>query len=295
MASEETRANHAFQGLQGIEDFNRKNYERLSLQAGQISGRISLPDDLGTRRANFFASNIPNPETSIGDHFPDPLFGAAGTRFFEQPNQQRQDDFPRLRQFSFASAPECSTEPLETADSTETKKYSTSLSDIPMFVRSGRDVFDEDLSIRSVPDLSLSTHHDTGRIESDRLMPTRDIEPIPLKNINLPGAKKASSSMSGVAKKEETDDHIPASSVRTAKLSKDLVECLGKMTYHNIADDALFEPLPLGGPEPTKIGSMDEGMKQPAEEPPSSIHAGIFNRDIMMEDDSEHDDEFAEG
>lgn len=292
---------HFLSALDGIDDFNRRNYELLSQQTNPTAVRLPFPED-NVLVSQGFARGLGDSQgtttgSGVGDHFPDPLFGTTtGARLFDKNHQSYEDHdtLPPQRQFSIASAPDSSIDRTDFVGQPDPMTvFSNSMPELPQVIRSSRrDTFEGDLSLRTLPDLGMSSHP-SGRIESERLLPSRDIEPIPLKNIKLPGSetKKTSDLGPPVAKKPAVDE-IPGASVRTAKLSKDLVECLSKMTYHNIADDQMFEPIPFAGAKTTNDSSEKESD---ACAPPTSIHMNMFKSEEMEEDTEGNDDEFAEG
>lgn len=73
--------------------------------------------------------------------------------------------------------------------------------------------------------MNISSHHDIN------------LDPIPFNEIKMPPMEKK------VIPSVDIKKTSVVSSSTSGKMSKDLMECLGKLTEHSIADD--FEPLPL--------------------------------------------------
>lgn len=233
--------------------------------------------------------------------YPDPLFGSSmnvsnampsdygGDRGVPPPGDY--DDYRAGvdRHSSFASAPEIALEPLA-GDEIRASPMHRSVPDIDMSWR-GRDPFDISIH-RPAPSLSLSRHE---MPLSKEPLPEEDkkpaasrgdgFDPIPLQHISIPGRKASDAAapvkQEPVTKKEEAAQ-IPAGSVRSARISRDLMECLDKMTYHSIADDNPFEPIPLTPEQEKEL--LAKKRKVPGE---------IFSAPQM--DESERGDEFAEG
>ena len=196
------------------------------------------------------------------------------------------------------SLPGSSGEPLPHVPS-EVKAFHHSLPDIDFFGGvEDRDLDESSRALRKyLPDLSLSKHMPLDS-EDDRKPAAIDIEPVPFERISIPGRverhqqKRASLPPSGPIKKGQrtlAEDQIPSSSSSgrssgDARLSKDLLECLDKMTYHSIADDNPFEPIPLT-PQQEKANAAKQELSE-------AVTAELLNNPM---DDSERCDEFAEG
>jgi hypothetical protein len=111
---------------------------------------------------------------------------------------------------------------------------------------------------QSLPNLPLSKHS-----SEDRKRPAKEIEPIPFEQIHIPGRSYKSTSSESFAKKfpsatySSTVEEMPPSSqsagIPGQRISRDLMECLDKMTYHSIADDNPFEPIPLAPQQETAL------------------------------------------
>ena len=244
------------------------------------------------------------PETSFRTHpsqprskmnFPDPLFGSAMNTANAVPSEYvgerlspRQSAISSYRSRSPQSlpVPVSSGEPLPRVPS-EVRKMHHSLPEIDYFDRGEIDFSDTQALNRSLPDLSLSKHLPIN--EEDKKPSASDIEPVPFDRINIPGRiqpqqKRISLPPIGPAKKASgaEDDRIPTAS---ARLSKDLIECLDKMTYHSIADDNPFEPIPLT-PQQERGIRMKQRMS-------AEMTAELMNN--PMDESERCDDEFAEG
>lgn len=163
-----------------------------------------------------------------------------------------------------------------------------SLPDMSFSWRGSKDLFDPDYSLhQSMPSMP-TVHADKQypqKVESERKPAAMKdmMEPIPFSNINIPGRisekirspPTKSEDMDVVKKGDVGDFDIPSNTIRSAAVSRDLMECLDKMTYHSIADDKLFEPLPFSQ---------------------SDRKSGMFTKEEPGPlDESERGDEFAEG
>jgi hypothetical protein len=227
-------------------------------------------------------------------HFPDPLFGSSINAANAMPSEfERERLSPpyegyRSRTHSAAwSAPDITRGRLPAAPS-DVKAFHHSLPEISYFEQD-KDLFDEELLMhQSLPDLTLSKHAP----DDDKKKAARDIEPIPLQHIRIPGRgslKSMGETDRPLKKKAPSLDDMQASSSSSGRsssgqISKDLLECLDKMTYHSIADDNPFEPIPLA-PQQEKAHAAKKVSA-------GDTTAELLRNPIM--DDSERD-EFAEG
>jgi hypothetical protein len=104
----------------------------------------------------------------------------------------------------------------------------------------------------------------------------RDAEPIPLHHIRIP--ERTAAATAAQASLKSVGDDIPvvkktprsqsidelqislsqAARYNTGQISKDLMDCLDKMTYHSIADENPFEPIPLA-PQQEKAHLLKKG------------------------------------
>jgi hypothetical protein len=165
---------------------------------------------------------------------------------------------------------------------------------------------------QSFPEIALSKH---GQIEGDRKRPAKEMEPIPLEHIR--GRRKSTepdtfmkktSTVTSAAQTAASAASIqfpssriqqPNTVTRTVggqRISRELMECLDKMTYHSIADDNPFEPIPLAPHQEAALlvhrRSSDVGMSSyPQQEQQQESQLQSQNPLI---DDSDRD-EFAEG
>lgn len=236
--------------------------------------------------------------STIGSHhFPDPLFGPTMNSANAMPSEydgeklSRPHEGYRDRALSVASsAPDFTREPIPAA-SAEMRAFHQSLPEIN-FSLHGRDPFDEDYSMhQSLPELAFSKQIVD---DSDMKKAARDIDPIPLQHIRIPGrgSLKTGGEDTPLKKppRDSASDDLQASSSSSSRsnpvqISKDLMECLDKMTYHSIADDNPFEPIPLAPQQEKAHASKNLSDADKA--------AADRFRNSML-DDSERD-EFAEG
>lgn len=282
-------------GLEALETFNRNNYESLSRH---IHGMQSPRQQMNTG----FASHMERSGGVIGFHrvpdnprsisnFPDPLFGSSMNAANAMPSEMGRERLPppaniyARQSRTTQSLPVTASEPLPVIPK-EIKAFHHSLPEIDFFALEDKDHTESTSFHMSLPEISLSTHMP---LEYDEKMPaTSDVEPVPYNFINVseriqPTQRIASQLSSGPFKK---CDPIPSNSTRssTDRLSKDLLECLDKMTYHSIADDNPFEPIPLT-PQQEKANRTKQGLTD-------AVRAELLNNPM---DDSERCDEFAEG
>jgi hypothetical protein len=296
------------EGIDNIDDFNRSNYEMLTrlnrISQAKRSSSILSPR-YGPRRSTY-GSNFPR-------DFPDPLFGAAVNAAIPPrpptlhedrltPGGQYQPD-PRataMRQFSFATAPEPSVEPLLPYARLDPTSFHHSLPNIHyQQPDDNSDPFDDDDESlhQSMPNIALS-QHDIQEPYSNKAAIVKSMEPIPFHYINLKGRpKEADESSSTAARKPATvmsEESIPSASTGSALLNLDFIECLDKMTCHTIHDGNPFEPIPLTPRQEREIAARRQQMMslKPMEELSSdSFPSG----DAEPMDESERIDEFAEG
>lgn len=288
-------------GIDSLDSFNRSNYEMLArlhdVQSTRQPG-VRMP---ASGRAGFSAAAASADKARSMSHFPDPLFGASMNTANAMPSEYARERLsPResggaYRSHTPQSLPVSSGEPLPAVPS-EVNAFHHSLPDMGFFDLEDRDYSERARLHNSMPDLSLSKHMPME--EEDKKPAASDIEPVPFDRINIPGRaepRQKSASLPpigpGPLKKGRslTEDQIPSSSssgrsTGGGRLSKDLLECLDKMTYHSIADDNPFEPIPLT-PQQEKANAAKQALSD-------SITAELLNNPM---DDSERGDEFAEG
>lgn len=228
-------------------------------------------------------------------HFPDPLFGSAMNTANAMPSEfvgerlsPSQSAVGHYRSRSPQSLPVSvsSSEALPRVPA-EVRALHHSLPEIDYFDRDETDFSGDHILHRSLPQLSLSKQLPMD--EEDKKPSAGDIEPVPFDRINIPGRiqpqqKQINLPPMGPAKKSSSpeDDRIPSAS---ARLSKDLIECLDKMTYHSIADDNPFEPIPLS-PQQERVIRMKQRLS-------AEMTAELMNN--PMDESERGDDEFAEG
>lgn len=295
-------------GIDALDDFNRSNYEMLSRLHGIQSPRQQQQQQRSeSMRYQSGRAGLPGSDFRMSQdkprsmsHFPDPLFGSSmnaanampseyvGERL--SPSQSASGNY-RSRTPQSLSNSVSSSEPLPGVPS-EVNPLHHSLPEIDFFDLSEKDAAGSGMH-RSLPDLSLSRHMPP---EEDRKPAARNIEPVPFDRINIPERVESQHKRSslppsrppkvppkGLPKRGYStgDDQIPSASTR---LSKDLIECLDKMTYHSIADDNPFEPIPLT-PQQEKANRTKKALSE-------EVTAELLNNPM---DDSERCDEFAEG
>lgn len=169
------------------------------------------------------------------------------------------------------------------------------------------------------------------RSEGDRKRPAKDIDPAQYEQDNFPARRSRKSVPETFLKKVATDPYLatavaapaPATAhfniqqpsshhppgtrmVGGQRISRDLMDCLDKMTYHSVADDNPFEPIPLAPHQEAALNvsrrlsdvvpeavdsyrrpSQQQPQQEPQQQPPQpQQHNSI--------DESERD-EFAEG
>lgn len=95
--------------------------------------------------------------------------------------------------------------------------------------------------------LSSSMHQNIMSLE-DRKQPAVDFDPIPFEHMK--GLQKKRASSVAVTKKPVPYDTNSASfggtqTMQDHRITKDLLDTLGKITDHTISDDTLYEPIPM--------------------------------------------------
>lgn len=282
-------------GLQALDSFNRSNYEMLTnLQRTPGSRYPGSSRRYASAASNF--RSIQERQAQEQSHFTDPLFGTEINSANAMPSEYDRERLSpyteryRARTHSAASsAPDFSRDPLPCAPS-DVKAFHQSLPEMSFFGHE-KDPFDDEINMhQSLPDLTLSKHIS---FESQKKKSARDLEPIPLQHIRIPGRGSLKSTGEDIPLKKpppapSSDDMQVSSSSSgrssSGQISKDLMECLDKMTYHSIADDNPFEPIPLA-PQQEKAHAAKKG---------SAVDKAAEHFQNPMVDDSERD-EFAEG
>lgn len=284
-------------GIDSFHDFNRSNYEMLSRLHSIGSPRQQSRGSLRYQQTNRAGSSFRTEQDHSRSmaHFPDPLFGSAMNTANAMPSEYvgerlspNQSVGGNYRSHSPRSLPVSvsSSEPLPGVPS-EVRAFHQSLPDIDFFGMDEKDAASVHAFHKSLPDLSRSKN--LLMDDEDKKPAARYAEPVPLDRINIPGRiepqhKRASLPPRGPPKKGHSpgEDQIPSASVR---LSKDLIECLDKMTYHSIADDNPFEPIPLT-PQQERAIRTKQGLSD-------EMTAELLNN--PMDESERCDDEFAEG
>lgn len=179
----------------------------------------------------------------------------------------------------------------------DVKAYHQSLSD---FGFNDNDMFDEDVAMhhQSLPDFAMSMPAQFG---SERIKHSQDDDPIPFRHIRMPGRKHIKTTGECVElnkpPRPQSIDELQismsqAAKYSTGKISKDLMECLDKMTYHNLSDDNPFEPVPLA-PQQEKAHALQKQTAAARTNPHEETTPVDAFGDNPLLDESECD-EFAE-
>ena len=280
-------------GSQTLDSFNRSNYAMLANFQRMSGSRYQDPRRRYASGSSNFRSSQERPAGQ--PHFTDPLFGSTVNSSNAMPSEYEREKLSpsgegyRERTHSAASsAPDYSRDPLPSAPS-DVKAFHHSLPEMGFYGHE-KDPFDDEVNLHeSLPDLALSKHVSFGEKKA-----ARDIEPIPLRDIRIPGRGSLKSTGEDTPLKKPPQapslDEMQASSSSSGRsssgqISKDLMECLDKMTYHSIADDNPFEPIPLAPQQETANAATKKGSA-------AGRAAGHFQNPMV--DDSERD-EFAEG
>lgn len=190
-----------------------------------------------------------------------------------------------MRQFSFATAPESSVEPILPYAQMGGTSFHHSLPNIHYQQHDEEsDPFDDESFHQSTPNITVSQHEASF---PDKMPSVKAMEPIPFHRINL----KAHLKDVDVAKKPPADESLPAASTSSIRLGRDFIECMDKMTCHSISDDNPFEPIPLTPRQEQELAARRYQMKQTGDLSSDSAPSG----DAEPMDESERIDEFAEG
>jgi hypothetical protein len=281
----------------------------------RLNRMSQMKGSASTSSSRQFGPRTPPYGRAVQHNFPDPLFGAsANAAITPRPPLSRHEDRltpggqyepdqrATMRQFSFATAPESSVEPLPYARLDPTS-FHHSLPNIHYQQPDDQsDPFDDDnVSLhQSMPNITLPQH---GVQESyNKTIPkVKSMEPIPFHRINLKGRPKEADDPSTTKKAAlAPEESISAASTNSTRLSRDLIECLDKMTYHTIHDHANpFEPIPLTPRQEQEIAARRRQQQQQQQltlRPMEELSSGGFlSGDAEPMDESERIDEFAEG
>jgi hypothetical protein len=260
---------------------SQRSYDMQSQIPMRLQQSVASQQYLASNRrfssgsVDFMGSRRERPMVDVG-RMPDPLFGTASNTVNATPSEldrealatatSLQRDFEHNRSMALSEPDYNRSEHIPFA-SMEPKSFHLSYPEM------GYHNLFEDCSLhqqlsmhQSFPEIALAKH---GSIEGDRKRPAKEMEPIPFDHINIPGrgrrkatepesfVKKVSSNQfsSSVPTSAAPDNvQFPSSHVQQPmgtrtiggqRISRELMECLDKMTYHSIADENPFEPIPL--------------------------------------------------
>ena len=272
---------------------------------------------------DFYASSRERPVNEMA-RLPDPLFGTARSTINATPSEFDRERSRTVAQHEFdrdrsiiGNDPDYNRSEHIAHAPIDAKSFHLSYPDMAypnMF---------EDIAL-----LQQSSIHQTfpesafekrGQNEGDRKRPAKDIEPVQYEQGNFPARRFRKSAIPETfMKKAPTNPYPSAAAALTAtthsdiqfpsahvqqsstrmvggqQISRDLMETLDKMTYHSIADDNPFEPIPLAphrevtlsvnrrASDVSAVASADDTYHQQSQQQHPSI------------DESERD-EFAEG
>jgi hypothetical protein len=311
------------EGIDNIDDYNRSNYEMLT----RLNRMSNSKGSASTSASRQFGPRTSPYGRAFQHNFPDPLFGASANAAAISPRplnrnegrltpggQYESDQRATMRQFSFATAPESSVEPLLPYARLEPTSFHHSLPNIHYQQPDDQsDPFDDDnVSLhQSLPSIALSQHGAMPEpYNNNNKMPkVKSMEPIPFHRINLKGRPKEADDPSNTTKKAAAlpEETISAASTNSTRLSRDLIECLDKMTYHTIHDaNNPFEPIPLTPRQEREIAARRQRQRQQLQQqqqqqlltlkPMEELSSESFpSGEAEPMDESEQIDEFAEG
>jgi hypothetical protein len=296
-------------GLQGIDAINRKNYEMLtgkSYDTSAASNRsqyVDMSRRFSDASANF--RSLMERPISESTHMHDPLFGTEINAANVMPSDYgREKIIPSAQTYRERERAHAMARPIEPEFIRSSHHFPSVPPEVKAFHHSYPEMsyynlLNDEFSIHqptsmhhSLPNLPLSKHS-----SDDRKRPAKDIEPIPFEQIQIPGRAPYKTTLSeSFAKKfptatySSTVEDMPPSSQSAGKpgqrISRDLMECLDKMTYHSIADDNPFEPIPLAPQQETALMLRRSSDISGA--------SNLFSPQHNPLDESERD-EFAEG
>lgn len=246
------RYRHAGYGLNRLSNMNIPSHSFLSSGSSPSSfrpvhsGRTSFGHH-GISSVSRASASLNRLHQQAHRNFPDPLFGGSsnanvmpsemgsgrvsGSRSKPRAELFDSDDthyrsMPDLN-FDFGS----STHSLSQDPFMDPKQFQKLYNSMPNIPFSSSPSQLESVQEKIPSSMNISSHHDLKF----------DLDPIPFDEIKLAQPEKKEIPTTEFKKVSSA----PASSnpATSAKLSKDLLECLGKLTEHSIMDD--FEPLPL--------------------------------------------------
>lgn len=295
----------------------------LQLQA-QLPQRIQqsgVQQYLGSNRRfssgnmDFYTSARERPVNEMA-RLPDPLFGAARNTINATPSdfdRERvavaQHEFDRDRSMT-TSDPEYNRSEHIAYAPLDAKSFHASYPEMVY-----PNIF-EDFSLhqqssihQTFPD---STFVKRSQGEGDRKRAAKDMEPAQYEQGNFPARRSRKSAVpetfmkkvatnpypsAGATGTAHSDIHYPSSHhlqsatrmVGGQRISRDLMDCLDKMTYHSIADDNPFEPIPLA---PHQEAALNVNRRSSDVSAVDSYHQQSQQHPTI--DESERD-EFAEG
>lgn len=297
----------------------------LQFQQAQLPQRIQqsgVQQYLGSTRRyssgnmDFYASSRERPVNEMA-RLPDPLFGTARNTINATPSEfdreratVAQHEFDRDRSITNSEPDYNRSEHIAHAPM-DAKSFHSSYPEMVY-----PNIF-EDFSLLQQPSIHQtfpdSAFEKRGQSEGDRKRPAKDIDPVQYEQGNFPARRFRKSAIPETFMKKvasnpyptapltataHSDIQFPSSHIQQSttrmvggqRISRDLMECLDKMTYHSIADDNPFEPIPLA---PHQEAALSVNRRA------SDVVAGAASYHQQSQqhpsiDESERD-EFAEG
>lgn len=257
-----------------MEGFSRPHFDLL-----HSSRRIPNVRDMDNRR---HADTTYRYTQQHARFFPDPLFGSSMNTSNLMPGERIR------RQLHSNINAQAGSQGEPAFDEQAEKIFNSSL---PEFSYNDKDIFQDETGplYHSAPQLSYipikkSDSRDSSDDDAKKPAAKLDAEPIPWQQIRFQSSVKGEPERSAPMKMEE----IPSSSTASrytggGRISKDLMECLDKMTYHSIADNNVFDPIPLS-PQSNKAYAKTRGKV-----------AKVAAAELFDPLDESERDEFAEG
>ena len=295
----------------------------LQLQ-GQLPQRIqpsAVQQYLGSNRRyssgnmDFYAAARERPVNEMA-RLPDPLFGTARNTINATPSDFVRErgaiaphEFDRERSVN-PSEPEYNRSEHIAYAPLDAKSYHAS--QYPEMVYPN--IFD-DFSLHQQPSIHQtfpdSVFVKRGQTEGDRKRPAKEMEPAPYEQGNFPARRSRKSAVPETFMKKVATNPYPVAAAPASvhsdvqypsslhqqstrmvggqRISRDLMDCLDKMTYHSIADDNPFEPIPLA---PHQEAALNINRRSSDVSAVDSYHQQSQQHPTI--DESERD-EFAEG
>lgn len=289
--------------------------QRMQQQSG-VQQYLSSNRRYSSGNMDFYTAARERPTNEMA-RLPDPLFGTARNTVNATPSEfdrERvtvpQHEFDRDRSMT-GSEPEYNRSEHIAYAPLDAKSFHLSYPEMVY-----PNIF-EDFSLhqqasihQTFPDSSFVAKR--GQSEGDRKRPAKDMEPVQYEPGNFPARRSRKAAVpetfmkkvatnpypNAAAPSAHSDvqypsSHHPQSATRMVggqRISRDLMDCLDKMTYHSIADDNPFEPIPLAPHQEAALNvnrrSSDVSAVADSYHQQSRQHPNI--------DESERD-EFAEG